>query len=157
RWTARRTPTRSTSAATRRTPARTGSGSATRGCFQTVASSPDHAPEREPERSVLPVREHWKRSEDASAGRAAGLKTAPNPAEHCFPAARAVHAPVASLQLCRHRSPRALSTRAEGAVMKIFIDSGDIGEIKEAQAMGVIDGVTTNPSLLSKAGKPTRQ
>jgi len=40
--------------------------------------------------------------------------------------------------------------------MKIFIDSGDIAEIKEAQAMGVIDGVTTNPSLLSKAGKPTK-
>lgn len=41
--------------------------------------------------------------------------------------------------------------------MKIFIDSGDIAEIKEAQSMGVIDGVTTNPSLLAKAGKPTRQ
>ncbi|MEJ7731744.1 MAG: fructose-6-phosphate aldolase [Polyangiaceae bacterium] len=41
--------------------------------------------------------------------------------------------------------------------MKIFIDSGDIGEIKEAQAMGVIDGVTTNPSLLAKGGKPTKQ
>jgi transaldolase len=41
--------------------------------------------------------------------------------------------------------------------MKIFIDSGDIAEIREAQAMGAIDGVTTNPSLLSKAGKPTRQ
>lgn len=40
--------------------------------------------------------------------------------------------------------------------MKIFIDSGDIGEIKEAQSMGVIDGVTTNPSLLSKGGKPTK-
>jgi len=41
--------------------------------------------------------------------------------------------------------------------MKIFIDSGDIAEIKEAQAMGVIDGVTTNPSLLAKAGRPTRE
>jgi transaldolase len=41
--------------------------------------------------------------------------------------------------------------------MKIFIDTGDIGEIREAQAMGVIDGVTTNPSLLAKAGKPTRE
>jgi len=40
--------------------------------------------------------------------------------------------------------------------MKIFIDSGDIGEIREAQAMGVIDGVTTNPSLLAKAGRPTK-
>jgi transaldolase len=41
--------------------------------------------------------------------------------------------------------------------MKVFIDSGDIAEIKEAQSMGVIDGVTTNPSLLAKAGKPTKQ
>ncbi len=40
--------------------------------------------------------------------------------------------------------------------MKIFIDSGDVAEIKEAQSMGVIDGVTTNPSLLAKGGKPTR-
>src|SRR5689334_8500665 len=40
--------------------------------------------------------------------------------------------------------------------MKIFIDSGDIAEIKEAQSMGVVDGVTTNPSLLAKAGKPTK-
>lgn len=41
--------------------------------------------------------------------------------------------------------------------MKIFIDSGDIAEIKDAHAMGAIDGVTTNPSLLAKAGKPTRE
>jgi transaldolase len=41
--------------------------------------------------------------------------------------------------------------------MKIFIDSGDVGEIKEAAQMGAIDGVTTNPSLLSKNGKPIRQ
>lgn len=41
--------------------------------------------------------------------------------------------------------------------MKIFIDSGDVGEIKEAAQMGAIDGVTTNPSLLAKAGKPIRQ
>ncbi|AKT35928.1 fructose-6-phosphate aldolase [Chondromyces crocatus] len=40
--------------------------------------------------------------------------------------------------------------------MKIFIDSGDLAEIKEAQSMGLIDGVTTNPSLLAKAGKSTR-
>lgn len=37
--------------------------------------------------------------------------------------------------------------------MKIFIDSADINEIKEANAMGVIDGVTTNPSLVAKTGK----
>ncbi len=41
--------------------------------------------------------------------------------------------------------------------MKIFIDSGDIAEIKEANAMGAIDGVTTNPSLLAKVGVPTKE
>lgn len=37
--------------------------------------------------------------------------------------------------------------------MKIFIDSADIGEIREAQKMGVLDGVTTNPSLIAKSGR----
>ncbi len=41
--------------------------------------------------------------------------------------------------------------------MQLFIDSGDLGEIKEAVAMGAIDGVTTNPSLLAKGGRPTKQ
>ena len=41
--------------------------------------------------------------------------------------------------------------------MKIFIDTGDLAEIREANDMGVIDGVTTNPSLLAKAGKPTKE
>ena len=41
--------------------------------------------------------------------------------------------------------------------MKFFIDSGDIGEIKEAAAMGAIDGVTTNPSLLAKGGLSTKK
>ncbi len=38
--------------------------------------------------------------------------------------------------------------------MEIFIDSADIGEIRDAAAMGVIDGVTTNPSLVAKTGRP---
>jgi transaldolase len=37
--------------------------------------------------------------------------------------------------------------------MKIFIDSADIAEIKEAAAMGFLEGCTTNPSLLAKAGR----
>src|SRR5262245_48684568 len=39
--------------------------------------------------------------------------------------------------------------------MKFLIDSGDSGSIREAQSMGAIDGVTTNPSLLAKGGLPT--
>ncbi|MBI4126400.1 MAG: fructose-6-phosphate aldolase [Deltaproteobacteria bacterium] len=37
--------------------------------------------------------------------------------------------------------------------MKLFIDTADINEIREADAMGVLDGVTTNPSLVAKTGK----
>ena len=40
--------------------------------------------------------------------------------------------------------------------MKFFIDTADIAEIKEAAAMGVIDGVTTNPSLVAKTGRKFR-
>ena len=34
--------------------------------------------------------------------------------------------------------------------MKLFIDTANLKEIREAQAMGILDGVTTNPSLISK-------
>ncbi|MEW5721936.1 MAG: fructose-6-phosphate aldolase [Thermodesulfobacteriota bacterium] len=42
--------------------------------------------------------------------------------------------------------------------MKFFIDTANLGEIKEAAAMGLVDGVTTNPSLLAKenADRDTR-
>ena len=36
--------------------------------------------------------------------------------------------------------------------MKFFIDTANLNEIKEAQALGVLDGVTTNPSLMAKEG-----
>lgn len=37
--------------------------------------------------------------------------------------------------------------------MKFFIDTGDVAEVKEAAAMGLVDGITTNPSLIAKSGK----
>lgn len=37
--------------------------------------------------------------------------------------------------------------------MKFFIDTGDTDEIKKAVAMGLVDGCTTNPSLVAKTGK----
>jgi transaldolase len=40
--------------------------------------------------------------------------------------------------------------------MKIFIDTAIISEIKEAHEMGILDGVTTNPSLVAKSGKKFR-
>ena len=40
--------------------------------------------------------------------------------------------------------------------MKFFIDTANISEIKEAAALGILDGVTTNPSLVAKEGKDFR-
>ncbi|PSR08420.1 MAG: fructose-6-phosphate aldolase, partial [Candidatus Arcticimaribacter sp.] len=36
--------------------------------------------------------------------------------------------------------------------MKFFIDTANLDQIKEAEALGVLDGVTTNPSLMAKEG-----
>ncbi len=36
--------------------------------------------------------------------------------------------------------------------MKFFIDTANLNQIREAQALGVLDGVTTNPSLMAKEG-----
>ncbi|MCD6250614.1 MAG: fructose-6-phosphate aldolase [candidate division Zixibacteria bacterium] len=41
--------------------------------------------------------------------------------------------------------------------MKFFIDTANIDEIKEAQEMGILDGVTTNPSLAAKENRPYRE
>lgn len=41
--------------------------------------------------------------------------------------------------------------------MKFFIDTADVNEIREAQSMGVLDGVTTNPSLVAKTGRKFRE
>ena len=37
--------------------------------------------------------------------------------------------------------------------MKLFIDTANINEIREANALGIIDGVTTNPTLIAKEGR----
>ena len=41
--------------------------------------------------------------------------------------------------------------------MKFFIDTANIDEIKEAASLGILDGVTTNPSLVAKEGKNFRE
>ncbi|MCI0570025.1 MAG: fructose-6-phosphate aldolase [Myxococcaceae bacterium] len=41
--------------------------------------------------------------------------------------------------------------------MKFFIDSADVAEIRKAHAMGCVDGVTTNPSLLARVGRPLEE
>ena len=41
--------------------------------------------------------------------------------------------------------------------MKFFLDTGNVEEIRRAAELGVLDGVTTNPTLLAKEGKPFRE
>jgi transaldolase len=37
--------------------------------------------------------------------------------------------------------------------MKLFVDTGDVEEVRKAAEWGILDGVTTNPSLIAKSGK----
>ena len=41
--------------------------------------------------------------------------------------------------------------------MKFFLDTGNVEEIRRAAELGVLDGVTTNPTLLAKENKPFRE
>jgi transaldolase len=41
--------------------------------------------------------------------------------------------------------------------VKIFIDTANLNEIRKAKAMGLVDGVTTNPTLLAKEGEETEK
>ncbi len=41
--------------------------------------------------------------------------------------------------------------------MKFFIDTADVGEIRAAHDLGLVDGVTTNPSLIAKSGRNFRE
>jgi transaldolase len=41
--------------------------------------------------------------------------------------------------------------------MKFFIDTADVNEIREAHALGLVDGVTTNPSLIAKSGRKFKE
>ena len=52
-------------------------------------------------------------------------------------------------------SLRGARERREGS-MKFFIDTGDVAEVRECVAQGIIDGATTNPSLVAKVGRKYR-
>ena len=41
--------------------------------------------------------------------------------------------------------------------MKFFLDTASVKEIREGVALGVVDGITTNPSLVAKEGQPFRE
>jgi transaldolase len=50
------------------------------------------------------------------------------------------------------RRPRAREAAGGSSAMKIFIDTANLDEIREAHAWGILDGVTTNPSLIAREG-----
>ncbi len=41
--------------------------------------------------------------------------------------------------------------------MKLFVDTASVQEIREAASLGVLDGVTTNPSLVAREGRDFHQ
>jgi transaldolase len=41
--------------------------------------------------------------------------------------------------------------------MQIFLDTADVQEIRDLYALGVVDGVTTNPSIVAKSGRPFKE
>lgn len=59
----------------------------------------------------------------------------------------------ADANLCNVRADHA----QEKDPMKFFVDTADIAEIKELTPTGLVDGVTTNPSLIMKSGRDFRE
>jgi TalC/MipB family fructose-6-phosphate aldolase len=51
----------------------------------------------------------------------------------------------------------AMAVDAGRCAVQIFLDTADVKEIRELAALGVVDGVTTNPSLVAKEGRPFRE
>ena len=45
----------------------------------------------------------------------------------------------------------------KGGFMEFFLDTADVDEIREIDAWGILDGVTTNPSLIKKSGRDFRE
>jgi transaldolase len=52
--------------------------------------------------------------------------------------------------------PATPHARQEIGFMKFFVDTADINEIRDLAATGLLDGVTTNPTLIAKTGKPIK-
>jgi len=63
------------------------------------------------------------------------------------------------LNQLRRKSKITLDKRSKKAVvaLKLFVDSANVNEVRDAASWGVVSGVTTNPSLALKAGKPYKE
>src|ERR1035438_1591603 len=47
-----------------------------------------------------------------------------------------------------------LNLGPEGQSLKIFLDTANLDELKKGASWGIVDGVTTNPTLIAKEGRP---
>ena len=50
-----------------------------------------------------------------------------------------------------------IESRHSGLTMEFFLDTADVDEIREIAAWGILDGVTTNPSLIKKSGRDFKE
>lgn len=70
-----------------------------------------------------------------------------------FPTAAQIYQSSASFFKRNNVDSRA-SLLQEGTLMEFFIDTANLDEIRMAKELGLLDGVTTNPSLIAQTGKP---
>src|SRR3546814_20004197 len=54
---------------------------------------------------------------------------------------------------CRYRRPQRITPPLKGLAMNFLVDTADIKDITELAATGLLDGVTTNPTLIPKSGR----
>ena len=103
--------------------------------------------------ALVPLVEVWP--EATLPGRTERLRELPA-AKAYLPVAGVLPAPppgrYPALGPCRGRSPVVVAPRT-GVPMKFFLDTANLDEIREAATWGIIDGVTTNPSLIAKEGR----
>ena len=67
-------------------------------------------------------------------------------------------APLSSKGKANRVTPRALTSaplKEQG--MKFFVDTADVAEIRDLAESGLLDGGTTNPSLIAKSGRPIKE
>ena len=71
---------------------------------------------------------------------------------YCKPYARIAFCRVFSLVEAGEKIRYFLFRHSAAVIFNLFIDTANLEQIREANALGVLDGVTTNPSLMAKEG-----
>ena len=65
-----------------------------------------------------------------------------------------------ALRVARHEAYQHVIPRSDfvyNNLMKLFLDTGNVSEVEKAAEWGILDGVTTNPSLIAKSGQGFRE